>query len=60
VGLDAQWLRGHPERLAAVTPEQLAEVAQRYFTPTAFTGVVVGDADVVGARLRALGGIEVS
>jgi hypothetical protein len=36
----------------------VAQVAQRYFTPTAFTGVVVGDADVVGARLCALGGIE--
>ncbi|HEY9418233.1 MAG TPA: pitrilysin family protein [Pseudonocardia sp.] len=58
VGLDAQWLRGHPARLGAVTPSQVAEVAQRYFTPAAFTGVVVGDADVVGARLAALGGIE--
>lgn len=58
VGLDAHWLRGHPARLAEVTTEQVAQVAQRYFTPTAFTGVVVGDADVVGARLCALGGIE--
>jgi predicted Zn-dependent peptidase len=58
VGLDAEWLRGHPARLEAVTTEEVAEAAQRFFTPTAFTGVVVGDADVVGARLRALGGIE--
>jgi predicted Zn-dependent peptidase len=58
VGLDAEWLRGHPARLEAVTTEEVAATAQRFFTPTAFTGVVVGDADVVGARLRALGGIE--
>lgn len=58
VGLDASWLRGHPARLEAVTDEQVAEVAAEFFTPTAFTGVVVGDASTVGARLRAVGGIE--
>ncbi len=58
VGLNEAWLRGHPARLAAVTPEQVADAAAEFFTPTAFTGVVVGDADVVGSRLRALGGIE--
>jgi zinc protease len=35
----------------------VAEVALEFFAPTAFTGVVVGDADVIGARVRALGGI---
>jgi zinc protease len=58
VGLDAQWLRGHPARLEAVTPEQVAEAAAEFFTPTAFTGVVVGDASAVSAGLRALGGVE--
>jgi predicted Zn-dependent peptidase len=58
VGLDATWLRGHPARLEAVTPEQVAAAAAEFFTPTAFTGVVVGDAAAVGPRLRALGGIE--
>ncbi|MGI8815357.1 MAG: M16 family metallopeptidase [Pseudonocardia sp.] len=58
VGLDAAWLRGHPGRLESVTPDQVAEAAAEFFTPTAFTGVVVGDADVVGGRLSALGGIE--
>jgi predicted Zn-dependent peptidase len=58
VGLDAEWLRGHPARLEAVTVEQVAQVAGELFTPTAFTGVVVGDAAVVADSLRALGGIE--
>jgi predicted Zn-dependent peptidase len=58
VGLDETWLRGHPARLEAVTPEQVAEAAATFFTPTAFTGVVVGDAAVVSPTLRALGGVE--
>ncbi|WP_051580401.1 M16 family metallopeptidase [Pseudonocardia acaciae] len=58
VGLDAQWLRAHPARLEAVTPEQVARAAAEFFTPTAFTGVVVGDASAVGSGLRALGGVE--
>jgi zinc protease len=58
VGLDAQWLRGHPARLEAVTTEQVAAAAAEFFTPTAFTGVVVGDASATAATLRALGGVE--
>jgi zinc protease len=58
VGLDAAWLRAHPARLEAVTLEQVAAAAEEFFTPTAFTGVIVGDAAAVGGRLRALGGIE--
>ncbi|MDN5857455.1 MAG: insulinase family protein [Pseudonocardia sp.] len=57
-GLGIDWLRGRPSRLEAVTVEQVAEAALRFFTPTAFTGVVVGDADVIGPRVRALGGIS--
>lgn len=56
-GLDLEWLAGHPARLHAVTTEQVAEVALEFFTPTAFTGVVVGDAEVIGPRVRALGGV---
>jgi predicted Zn-dependent peptidase len=58
VGLGAEWLSGHPARLAAVTPDQVARAAEEFFTPTAFTGVVLGDTSVVGTRLRALGGVE--
>lgn len=56
-GLGIEWLRAHPARLEAITPEQVAEVALEFFAPSAFTGVVVGDADVIGAGVRALGGI---
>ena len=58
VGLDAGWLREHPARLEAVTVAQVAAAAEEFFTPTAFTGVVVGDAAAVAGRLRALGGVE--
>jgi zinc protease len=56
-GLGIDWLRAHPGRLESVTVEQVAEAALEFFAPTAFTGVIVGDADVIGARVRALGGI---
>ena len=60
-GLALDWLRGHPARLEAVTVEEVAAAALRFFAPTAFTGVVVGDADVIGAAaLRALGGVAVT
>jgi zinc protease len=57
VGLGPDWLRGHSERLAAVTAEQVAEAALEFFAPNRFTGVVVGDAAVVGSGLAALGGV---
>lgn len=56
-GLDLDWLRAHPARLAAVTVDEVAEAALRFFAPAGFTGVVVGDADVVGPKVRALGGV---
>ena len=56
-GLDPQWLTDHPARLAAVTEEDVARVALEYFAPTAFTGVIVGDADALGS-LRGLGGVS--
>lgn len=55
--LDVDWLRGHPARLSEVTVGQVADAALEFFAPSTFTGVVVGDADVVGPRVRALGGI---
>jgi zinc protease len=56
-GLGIEWLRAHPARLEAVTVEQVAEAALEFFAPSAFTGVLVGDADVIGAGVRALGGV---
>ena len=59
VGLDAEWFRGHPGRLAEVTVEQVADAAMEFFTPTAFTGVIVGDADKLSKQLAAMGGVEI-
>jgi predicted Zn-dependent peptidase len=59
LGLDPSWLRTHPLRLAEVTAEQVADAALEFFAPSAFTGVVVGDADKLSPQLAALGGIEV-
>jgi predicted Zn-dependent peptidase len=58
VGLDGEWLRVHPARLAAVTADEIAAAALEFFAPTAFTGVVVGDADVLSTQLAAIGGVE--
>ncbi len=57
-GLSLDWIRAHPARLEAVTAEQVAAAALQYFAPTAFTGVIVGDADVIGPGVRALGGVS--
>lgn len=59
VGLDAEYLRNHPRRLAAVTREQVAEAAMEFYAPSRFTGVVVGDAESLAPGLRALGGVDI-
>ena len=56
LGLGVDWLVDHPARLAAVTAEQIAEAALEFFSPTRYTGVVVGDAAQL-PLLRSLGGI---
>ncbi|WP_410653518.1 M16 family metallopeptidase [Amycolatopsis sp. cmx-4-54] len=58
-GLGVEWLAGHPERLAAVTAEEVANAALEFFAPKRFTGVVVGDADVLAPKLTALGDVTV-
>ncbi|AXB47191.1 M16 family metallopeptidase [Amycolatopsis albispora] len=58
-GLGFEWLAGHPERLAAVTAEEVAEAALDFFAPHRFTGVVVGDADTIGRGLEAVGGVAI-
>ncbi len=57
-GIPVQWLRDHPARLEAVTVDEVAAAARQFFAPSAFTGVIVGDADVIGPGLRALGGVD--
>ncbi|MER7117311.1 pitrilysin family protein [Saccharomonospora azurea] len=57
VGLGVEWLAEHPQRLAAVTTDHVAEAALEFFAPHRFTGVVVGDAEVLAPKLTALGGV---
>lgn len=56
-GLGADWLAEHPARLAAVTAEEVTAAAREFFNPNRFTGVVVGDPEVVENGLNALGGV---
>jgi predicted Zn-dependent peptidase len=58
LGLDMDWLRGHPARLAGVTADDVADAALTFFAPSAFTGIVVGDADRLAVQLAAIGGVE--
>lgn len=58
-GLGVEWLAGHPERLAAVTIDEVAQAALDFFAPARFTGVVVGDAGSLAPKLAALGGFTV-
>ncbi|SFR26574.1 Predicted Zn-dependent peptidase [Lentzea waywayandensis] len=58
LGLGLDWLVTHPQRLAAVTPEQVAAAALEFFAPGNFTGVLVGDADQLKPKLSALGGVS--
>ncbi|MFD2421953.1 M16 family metallopeptidase [Amycolatopsis pigmentata] len=58
-GLGVEWLTAHPERLAAVTLDDVAQAALDFFAPARFTGVVVGDAASLAPKLAALGGFTV-
>lgn len=53
-GLDISWLREHPARLAAVTPDQVHELAQSMLAPSRLVSTVVGDAAVIKGPLAAL------
>ena len=57
-GLRLDYLRDHSAALAAVTREEVAEVASRYLAPTGAITVVLGDADRVQAPLAALTTVE--
>ncbi len=57
LGLNIDWLVAHPQRLQNVTPEQVAAAALEFFAPGNFTGVLVGDAEVLAPKLKALGGV---
>ncbi|MGQ0837677.1 M16 family metallopeptidase [Actinokineospora sp.] len=57
LGLGVDWLVGHPERLKAVTVDEVAAAALEFFAPARFTGVIVGDVENL-ATLQALGGVR--
>lgn len=59
LGLDPDWVREHPARLAATTNDEVRAAAARIFGPGRFTGIVQGDAAVLGEALVAVGGVEV-
>lgn len=58
-GLGVEWLAEHPNRLSAVTGDEIAQAALDFFAPARFTGVVVGDAESLAPKLAAIGGFTV-
>jgi predicted Zn-dependent peptidase len=58
VGLGLDWLRTHPQLLAAVTLEEAAAAARRYLAPAGMVTVVLGEAADISAPLGALGPVE--
>jgi zinc protease len=58
-GLGVEWLAEHPNRLAQVTADDVAQAALDFFAPKRFTGVIVGDADILAKKLTALGDVIV-
>jgi len=57
-GLGLDWIAEHPARLLAVTVDEVAQASSRFFAPTAFTAVVVGDAGAIRGPLAALTRVE--
>lgn len=57
VGLDADWLSEHPDRLGRVTVDDVAEAAHRLLAPSNLVTVVLGDASVE-PELARLGPVE--
>jgi zinc protease len=58
-GLEPSYLERFSHELAVVDAGDVASAAARFLGPAAMTTVVVGDADVIAARLRPLGGVSV-
>jgi zinc protease len=56
LGLD--WIIGHPKRLLDTTVDEVSAAASRFFAPSGFTSVVVGDAEAVSGPLSALGAVQ--
>ncbi|MFS2020911.1 M16 family metallopeptidase, partial [Massilia sp. CT11-108] len=60
VGLPAEFLGQYVPLIEKVTPEQVRDVAKKYFAPENQSIVVVGDSKAVGEQLKAFGDFTVS
>jgi predicted Zn-dependent peptidase len=60
VGLPAEFLGEYVPLIEKVTPEQVRDVAKKYFAPENQSIVVVGDAKAVGEQLKAFGDFTVT
>jgi zinc protease len=56
-GLGLDWLREHPNRLAAVTLDDAYEAARTYLAPSRMVTVLLGDAGEVAGAVGTLGGV---
>ena len=56
LGLD--WIAEQPARLLAATTDDVSAAAAKFFAPSGFTGVVVGEAATITEPLAALGPVE--
>ncbi|HET8583443.1 MAG TPA: pitrilysin family protein [Jatrophihabitans sp.] len=57
-GLGLDWIRDHPARLQATTVDEVGAAAARFLAPSAFTQVIVGDAESIAGPLATLGPVE--
>ncbi len=57
-GLGLEWLGEFPGLLRGATVEDVSAAAARFFAPSGFTSVVVGDAETIAAPLAALVPVE--
>jgi predicted Zn-dependent peptidase len=57
-GLGLDWITTFPELLHAATLEDVSAAAARFFPPSGFTSVVVGDAATISDPLAALVAVE--
>ncbi|MFL6129535.1 MAG: M16 family metallopeptidase [Mycobacteriales bacterium] len=60
VGLGLDWLRTHPQQLAAVTLDEVSAAARRYLAPAGMVAVVLGEAAEIAEPLGALGPVELA
>jgi predicted Zn-dependent peptidase len=57
--LPADYWEKYPERIMAITREQVQAAAKKYFDPTRVQIVVVGDGSKIGEGLKKFGTVEV-